>query len=171
MTKADDPSRLLANSMPRLRACLMVAAFALASSGCDQLGIETPGKQAAESAADGRAVGAACRHAGRAIEDCYALNPKARKAAVFEGWREMNDYMTKNRIEVVSPQLQPASRTTSAARDDSKPVVEAADAGAGADRASQPAAMDAEPGSKPHARVTAISESDILNARARAHTP
>jgi hypothetical protein len=54
--------------------------------------------------ADGKAVGGACRHAGRALEDCYALNRKADKAAVFAGWREMNDYMRENKIDAVPPQ-------------------------------------------------------------------
>jgi hypothetical protein len=58
---------------------------------------------------DGKAVGGACRHAGRALEDCYALNRKADRAAVFAGWREMNDYMRENKIEVVAPQLGAAT--------------------------------------------------------------
>ena len=33
------------------------------------------------------------------------LNKKADKAAVFAGWRDMNDYMRENKIEPVSPQL------------------------------------------------------------------
>jgi hypothetical protein len=74
-------------------------------SGCDQLGIETPAKLAAAVESEGKAVGSACRHAGRAIEDCFTLNPKANKSAVFGGWREMNDYMTKNKIDVVTPQI------------------------------------------------------------------
>ena len=70
--------------------------------------------------ADGKAVGGACRHAGRALEDCYALNRKADKAAVFAGWREMNDYMRENKIEVVSPQLgQPTETAGKAPRADS----------------------------------------------------
>ena len=74
-------------------------------SACDQLGIEDPVKVAAAKEAEGKAVGSACRHALRAIEDCYTLNPRAHKAAVFAGWREMNDYMTENKIEVVPPTL------------------------------------------------------------------
>ncbi len=74
------------------------------------LGIDTPAKQRALSDADGKAVGAACRHAGRAIEDCYMLNPTANRAAVFNGWKEMNDYMSKNKIEVVKPQAIPAQQ-------------------------------------------------------------
>jgi len=72
-------------------------------AGCDLLGIEGASAVQARREAEGKAIGAACRHAGRAIEDCYALNKKADKAAVFAGWREMNDYMTENKIEVVAP--------------------------------------------------------------------
>jgi len=73
--------------------------------GCDLLGIEPASALAAQREAEGKAVGAACRHAGRAIEDCYALNRKADKAAIYAGWREMNDYMRENKIEPVPPQL------------------------------------------------------------------
>ena len=76
-------------------------------AGCDMLGIESPEKVAAAKEADGRAIGGACRHAGRAIEDCYSLNKKADKAAVFAGWRDMNDYMRENKIDAVAPQLAP----------------------------------------------------------------
>ena len=74
-------------------------------AGCDMLGIESPEKIAAAREADGKAIGGACRHAGRAIEDCYALYRKADRAAIFAGWRDMNDYMRENKIEPVAPQL------------------------------------------------------------------
>jgi len=77
-------------------------------AGCDMLGIESPEKLAATREADGKAIGGACRHAGRAIEDCYALNKKADRAAVFAGWREMNDYMRENKIDAVAPELAAA---------------------------------------------------------------
>lgn len=77
-------------------------------AGCDMLGIESAEKVAANREADGKAVGGACRHAGRAIEDCYALNRKADRAAVFAGWREMNDYMRENKIDEVAPQVAAA---------------------------------------------------------------
>ena len=48
---------------------------------------------------DARAVGGACRHALRGIEDCYSLNPKAPKAPVFAGWKDMDQYMRDNKIE------------------------------------------------------------------------
>lgn len=91
--------------MSRLAFSAVFAVAATLLSGCEQLGIESPEKVAAARQAEGSAVGGACRHAGRAIEDCYALNKKADKAAVFAGWREMNDYMRDNKIEPVSPQL------------------------------------------------------------------
>ena len=86
---------------------LLLAALSLA--GCDMLGsalgIESPEKVAASRDAEGKAVGGACRHAGRAIEDCYTMNKKADKAAVFAGWRDMNDYMRENKIEPLPPQI------------------------------------------------------------------
>ena len=91
----------------------MAAASMLA--GCDQLGIESPEKLAAARVAEGNAIGSACRHAGRAIEDCYALNKRADKAAVFAGWRDMNDYMRENKIEPVPPQLNAQGASLKAA--------------------------------------------------------
>ena len=88
-------------------------------SGCDMLGIETATVVAAKREAEGKAIGSACRHAGRAIEDCYTLNKKADKGAMFNGWREMNDYMRENKIEVVAPVLPPPGAPASA------PVVKA----------------------------------------------
>lgn len=85
--------------------------------GCDMiggaLGIESPEKVAAVREADGRAIGGACRHAGRAIEDCYTLNKKADRAAVFAGWRDMNDYMRENKIDAVAPMLTPGTQIAS----------------------------------------------------------
>ena len=94
--------------MPRLALTALLLTSALLA-GCDvlvgALGIESPEKVAALREAEGKAIGGACRHAGRAIEDCYALNKKAEKASVFAGWRDMNDYMRENKIEPVLPQV------------------------------------------------------------------
>ena len=100
--------------MTLLRNTLLLAA-ALLVGGCDMLGIESAQALAEKREADGKAVGGACRHAGRAIEDCYALNRKADKAAVFAGWREMNDYMRENKIEAVAPQVGAATQTAAKA--------------------------------------------------------
>ena len=98
--------------MKRLAPTLILAATLLA--GCDLLGGESPEVVAAKRESEGKAIGGACRHAGRAIEDCYALNKRADKAAIFAGWREMNDYMRDNKVETVPPQGAPAPAESAA---------------------------------------------------------
>ena len=90
----------------RLHPLLSLAPLALAAllGGCQLTGGEPAEAVAARKEAEGKAIGGACRHAGRAIEDCFALNKRADKAALFGGWREMNDYMRENKIEPVAPQ-------------------------------------------------------------------
>lgn len=73
-------------------------------AGCDQLGIETPAQEAARFEAEGKAIGSACRQTGRALEDCYQMNSKVPKAAIFDGWREMDGYMRENKISDAVPQ-------------------------------------------------------------------
>ncbi|HEX2542183.1 MAG TPA: hypothetical protein VHM00_13995 [Caldimonas sp.] len=87
---------------------------AVLAAGCDMLGIESTEKLAAAREADGKAIGGACRHAGRAIEDCFVMYRKADRAAVFAGWRDMNDYMRENKIEPVAPQLAAQARSAAA---------------------------------------------------------
>lgn len=107
---------------------LALAALTLAGlAGCDQLGIESASVLAARREAEGKAIGGACRHAGRAIEDCYALNKKADKGAIFAGWREMNDYMRENQLEAM-PAPGPAAQ--SAHTDDGSDAAGRGDAGA-----------------------------------------
>ena len=126
------------------RPALIAIAFAtVLLAGCDMiggaLGIESPEKVAAAREADGKAIGGACRHAGRAIEDCYTLNKKADKASIFAGWRDMNDYMRENKIEAVAPQLGAqvanASAKPAAADEDAKPAAVVERASAKADSA------------------------------------
>jgi hypothetical protein len=95
-------------------ALLMAAPLWLA--GCDALGLESASTVAARKDAEGRAVGAACRHAARAIEQCYAMNKRADKGSVFAGWREMNDYMRENNIEAVPVPAEAASAPTDGER-------------------------------------------------------
>lgn len=94
--------------MRKARLLLILGASGMLSS-CDLSQI--PGLDKRLSIEDSKAVGAACRHSGRALEDCFALNPNTHPAGVFEGWRDMNDYMTANNIETVSPKVQ-ASKFT-----------------------------------------------------------
>lgn len=87
--------------MRRLLLPLLIAS-PLLLAGCDMLGIESASQIAARREADGKAVGAGCRFSGRAIEDCFAQNGKVDKAAIFAGWREMNDYMRDNKISAAA---------------------------------------------------------------------
>lgn len=100
----------------------LLAVSAVLLGGCEQLGIEDPAKLAAAKEAEGKAIGSACRHAMRAIEDCYVLNPKAQKAAVYTGWREMDEYMRENKLEGVAPVVpRPDAKKP---KDDEEEVVE-----------------------------------------------
>lgn len=85
--------------------CLVSAASLLA--GCEALGIETATQVAIKKEAEAKAIGSACRHAVRSIEDCFYNNPRAGKAAVFAGWREMDEYMRENAV-VGMPAERPA---------------------------------------------------------------
>ena len=107
--------------MRRLLSPLVLAAL-LALAGCDQLGIESPAAVAAKHEAEGKAIGAGCRHAARSVEACYSQNKRADKAAVFAGWREMNDYMRENKLEAMPA---PPAATAEA---DGETVADAGDA-------------------------------------------
>jgi hypothetical protein len=135
--------------MPRLAPLIVVLAALL--SGCDALtgalGIQMPEKVAAERDAEGKAIGGACRQAGRAIEDCYVLNKKADKAGVLAGWRDMNDYMRENKIEAVVPQLTPTTAAQLASAEAKAAEAKAAEGdGAKAADADKPAAKGKDAG-------------------------
>lgn len=101
--------------------------ISVALAGCDQLGIETPQKTAERAESDAKAVGGACRHALRAIEDCYILNPKADKSAVYTGWREMDEYMRENKLEGIAPVVPRPAAAVSAPKKSSSPDDESVD--------------------------------------------
>jgi hypothetical protein len=87
-------------------ACFVLTAALLLLPACDRLADTLEMPDPARETADARAIGSACRQAGRSIEDCYALNPDARKASVFEGWKSMNEYMAEHALKEV-PSLIP----------------------------------------------------------------
>ena len=66
-------------------------------------------------------MGAGCRHAARSVEQCYGTNKRADKAAVFAGWREMNDYMRENKIDAMPAPPEPVKPVT-AEGDDEEPA-------------------------------------------------
>lgn len=128
--------------MPRPPVALVITLASLLLAGCDLLGIEGASAIAERRAAEGRAIGAACRNAARAIEDCYTLNKKADKAAIYAGWREMDDYMRENKLEPVPPQIQPEAARAKADKgeqEDADEQVAAADAKADAKAEGKPA--------------------------------
>ena len=86
----------LPSTLPRL---LAATAVALLLSGCDKIPGLGPDPRIAQREAEAKAIGGACRHALRGLEDCYTLNPKAAKASVFAGWKDMDAYMRENKIE------------------------------------------------------------------------
>ncbi len=82
----------------RLVASRLLLVVPMLLAGCDIPGLG-PDPRIAQREADGKAIGSACRHALRGIEDCYTLNEKASKTAVFAGWKEMDQYMRENKLE------------------------------------------------------------------------
>lgn len=89
---------MLRTAMRHTSTTLCLVACASLLSGCEALGIETAAQILAKKEAEGMAIGSACRHAVRSIEDCFGSNPKASKAAVFAGWKDMDQYMRDNEI-------------------------------------------------------------------------
>lgn len=79
---------------------LPLLALALLLSGCDIAALLADPK-VAQREADAKAIGGACRYGLRSIEDCYQLNAKASKSAVFAGWKEMDQYMRDNKVDGV----------------------------------------------------------------------
>ena len=79
--------------------------------GCDQISERAGFPDPTKTEAEGKAIGGACRHAGRGLEDCYRLNKEAGKSAVYAGWKEMNEYMVKNNMQAVEPTIPPEDLT------------------------------------------------------------
>lgn len=86
--------------------------FSLALTGCSYFGIETEADiAAAKKEANNKAVGAGCRYSNRNIEQCYELNPKASKAGIFLGWKDMDAYMREHKISGTTPTAQPTENS------------------------------------------------------------
>ena len=107
-----------------LRRLALAAAMPVLLSACDIPGLG-PDPRAVQREAEAKAVGGACRHALRGLEDCFTLNPKAPKAAVFAGWKEMDAYMRENKLEGTpsvlgraEPKAEPRRSRASNADDD-----------------------------------------------------
>lgn len=83
---------------------LLILSLTLLLAACDIPGMG-PDPRIAQREADAKAIGGACRYALRGIEDCYRLNEKASKTAVFEGWKDMDQYMRENKMEGQRPEV------------------------------------------------------------------
>ena len=86
-----------------------------------------PDPRVLQREAEAKAIGGACRHALRGLEDCFTLNPKASKAMVFAGWKEMDQYMRENKIEgapSVLTQLEKKQPPRRASEDETDPDAE-----------------------------------------------
>lgn len=112
---------------------VLIAAALLPLAGCEIPGLGPDPRATRE--AEAKAIGGACRHALRGLEDCFTLNPKAPKAQVFAGWKEMDQYMRENKIEGTPSVLTQL---------DSKPADKSADPPADRRPASRAAAQDEE---------------------------
>jgi hypothetical protein len=105
----------------------LLKAFAVSAvlllAGCEIPGI-WPDPRIAQREEESKAIGGACRHALRGLEDCYTLNPKASKASVFAGWKEMDAYMRENKLEgtpsVIEKTDKPEKKASASASADSK---------------------------------------------------
>ena len=88
---------------------LLILTLALLLAGCDIPGMG-PDPRIAQREADGKAIGGACRYAMRGIEDCYQLNERASKTAIFAGWKDMDQYMRDNKIDGQAPAPEKAEK-------------------------------------------------------------
>ena len=96
---------------------LTAALALLLLGGCDIPGLG-PDPRVVQREAESSAIGGGCRHALRGLEDCYTLNPKSPKAAVFAGWKDMDVYMRENKIDGTPSVLGRADKPAKATRDD-----------------------------------------------------
>ncbi|MDX3904256.1 MAG: hypothetical protein QHC78_01010 [Pigmentiphaga sp.] len=101
------PALVKRQKLARAGCRLLALALMLPAAGCDYLGFQPVSQIEARKESEGRAIGSACRQAGRALEDCYTFNPHMSKAAIFNGWKEMNDYMLQNNLTEVRPEVAP----------------------------------------------------------------
>jgi len=86
----------------------LITATLLLLTGCDIPGLG-PDPRIAKREADAKAIGSACRHSLRGIEDCYKQNEDASKSDIFTGWKDMDQYMRENKIEGVPSPIAKAA--------------------------------------------------------------
>lgn len=110
--------------MSILRALSFSLAAIFLLAGCDQVN-DLLNKQKDI----GKAVGAACRHGGRSLEDCYNRNSRVSQTDIYAGWKEMNEYMQAKKLDIVPPPTDVPTPTAAPA-----PVHAETDASAAAEK-------------------------------------
>ena len=115
---------------------LLPLALVFVLAGCDNVAALLADPKVAQRESDAKAIGGACRFGLRSIEDCYTLNAKASKSAIFAGWKDMDQYMRENKVEGIPSKLNqepaPTPAPTEEVIDEGKPKAAAdADAGTG----------------------------------------
>lgn len=89
-----------------MKKILTLIPLVLFISGCDYLDLN--GEQEAQKGLkNANAIGAGCKQAGKSLEICYSENTKANKAAVYDGWKSMDEYMRENNMKVQGPDDAP----------------------------------------------------------------
>jgi hypothetical protein len=106
--------------------CFALVAALPFLSACDRLADALDLPNSGQEIADAQAIGSGCRQSGRSIEDCYTLNPDAQKAAVFSGWKSMNEYMAERELKEV-PSVVPRPEPLAAQLPDNPDGSEPAD--------------------------------------------
>lgn len=89
-----------------LRPALLLLSTLLLTGCMEEINKLLEDPKAVQKEADAKAIGSACRYGLRSIEDCYVLNPKASKSAVFTGWKEMDQYMRDNKVEGIPAKIE-----------------------------------------------------------------
>lgn len=98
-TAADNEGNMASTHTPLRPALIAACALSALLAGCNEIPGLGPDPRTVAKENEARAIGGACRHAMRGLEDCYALNPKSAKGMVFEGWKDMDAYMREHKIE------------------------------------------------------------------------
>jgi hypothetical protein len=96
----------------------LLLSMTLLLGGCDLIDQLLADPKAIQKEADSKAIGSACRYGLRSIEDCYTMNEKASKSAIFGGWKEMDLYMRENKIEGVESKIPKAETPGPVAADE-----------------------------------------------------
>lgn len=99
---------------------LLITVIALLLAGCEIPGMG-PDPRIALREAEAKAIGSACRHGLRSIEDCYSLNESSSKADMFTGWKDMDQYMRENKIEGIRATVTTTDPVEEAVVEDPKP--------------------------------------------------